>query len=199
MKAGIGGIIVGNIVTGIHSIFNNEMLRSLLSKFRYPIFFVFFILIIPQIRHSLLLPGFLVSLFGELIQLWSFASLEKNKTLAVKGPFMLIRNPMYIGRYFLLLGYLFLMGNIWVILAFSVLYYFYMANRVKREEKKLRLLFGVSYENYCRRVNRFMPSFKLSNRRSLLFYRWHLLLQNNGHLNLIAALSGYLVFYFLHI
>lgn len=190
---------MGNIVTGIHSIFNNEMLRSLLSKFRYPIFFVFFILIIPQIRHSLLLPGFLVSLFGELIQLWSFASLEKNKTLAVKGPFMLIRNPMYIGRYFLLLGYLFLMGNIWVILAFSVLYYFYMANRVKREEKKLRLLFGVSYENYCRRVNRFMPSFKLSNRRSLLFYRWHLLLQNNGHLNLIAALSGYLVFYFLHI
>jgi protein-S-isoprenylcysteine O-methyltransferase Ste14 len=189
------GVVVHDIVPRIHDIFNNEMLRSFLSKFRYPMFIAFFILLIPQIRPSLLLPGFLMSLFGELIQIWSLASLEKNRKLAVKGPYMLTRNPMYIGRFFLILGGIILIGNIWVILGFIIIYYFYAVNRVKREERRLRLLFGEQYEDYCRKLNRFMPSLKLSNRRTLWSFKWGLLLQNNGHKNLMAVLSGYLVLY----
>ena len=187
--------MVDKIVYRIHDIFNNEMLRSFLSRFRYPIFIAFFILLIPQIRPSLLLPGFIMSLFGELIQLLSFASLDKNKSLAVKGPYLLTRNPMYIGRLFLILGGVILVGNIWVILGFIIFYYFYVINRVKREERRLGLLFGEQYEHYCREVNRFMPSLKLSNRRTLWFFKWDLLLQNNGHKSLIAVLSGYLILY----
>ena len=185
-----------SIVPRIHGIFNNEILRSFLSKFRYPIFIIaFFILLIPQIRPSLLLPGFLMSLFGELIQILSFASLDKNKTLALKGLYLLTRNPMYIGRFFLILGGLILIGNIWVITGFIIIFYFYAVNRVKREERRLGLLFGEQYEDYCREVNRFMPSLKLSNLRTLWSFKWGLLLQNNGHKNLMAVLSGYLVLY----
>jgi hypothetical protein len=158
-------------------------------------FIAFFIFLIPQIRPSLLLPGFLMSLFGELIQLWSLASLEKNRTLAAKGPYMLTRNPMYIGRFFLILGGIILIGNIWVILGFIIVYYFYALNRVKREERRLGLLFGEQYEDYCRELNRFMPSLKLSSQRTLWFFKWDLFLQNNGHKNLIAVLLGYLVLY----
>jgi len=188
--------MLDNIVNRTHEIFNNKVLRSALLKLRYPIFLVFFIILIPQIKSSWFFVGLVMSLFGELIQLWCFASLEKNRTLAVKGLYMLMRNPMYIGRFFLLLGYLLLTGNVWVILVFVVLYYFYMVNRVKREERKLRILFGQAYENYCLNVNRFVPSFKRVDWKLLWFFRWNILLQNNGHWNLIAVLISFAVFYF---
>jgi uncharacterized protein YggT (Ycf19 family) len=188
--------MLANVVNRIHEIFNNKTLRSVLLRLRYPIFLVFFIILIPQVKPPCFLPGFIVSLFGELIQLWCFASLDKNKTLAIQGPYRLTRNPMYIGRFFLLLGCLLLTGNIWIILVFVVVYYFYMVNRVKREERKLRVLFGETYEQYCRDVNRFVPSFKGVDWRSLPFFKWNLLLENNGHWNLTAVLVCYIVFYF---
>jgi protein-S-isoprenylcysteine O-methyltransferase Ste14 len=189
------GSMLDNIVGRTHEIFNNKMLRSVLLKLRYPIFLVAAVILITQIEPSWFLPGLIVCLFGEFIQLWCFASLDKNKTLAIKGPYMLTRNPMYIGRFFLLLGCLLLAGNIWVILVFTVLYYFYMVNRVKREEKKLRVVFGEAYGDYCEDVNRFVPSFKGTDWRSLWFFKWHLLLKNNGHWNLLAVLISLLVFY----
>ena len=51
------------------------------------------------------LAAFLVSMFGELIQLWAFASLIKNKELAVRGPYVVTRNPMYLGRFFVITSY----------------------------------------------------------------------------------------------
>ena len=188
--------MLDNVVNRTHEIFNNERLRSVLLKVRYPIFLVLFILFIPQIKPSWFLLGLIMSLFGELIQLWCFASLDKNKTLAIKGPYLLTRNPMYIGRFFLILGGLLLAGSIWVMLVFIIAYYFYMVNRVRREEAKLQVVFGEAYEDYCREVNRFVPSFKGIDWRSLLFFKWNLLLENNGHWNLLAVLACYIVFYF---
>ena len=180
--------MLDNVVNRIHEIFNNKTLRSVLLKLRIPIFLVFFIILISQIKPAWFLPGFIISLFGELIQLWCFASLDKNKTLAAKGLYMLMRNPMYIGRFFLLLGCL--------LLFYIVFYYFYMVNRVKREERKLREVFGQVYEDYCRDVNRFVPSLRRVDLKSLWFFRWNILVQNNGHWNLIAVLICYIVFYF---
>ena len=184
-----------NLVSRIHGIFNNERLRSVLTKLRFPIFVIFFIVLIPRIKPSLFLPGLLVTLFGTVIQSWSFASLNKNTTLAIQGPYVLTRNPMYIGRFFLLLGCLLLTGNILVIFIFTLLYYFYMVNRVKREERQLHILFKEAYENYCRRVNRFLPSFKLIGHRRLWVFRWNLFLKNHGPLNVMTVLSCYVMFY----
>ena len=188
--------MLDNVVNRTHEIFNNAILRGVLLKLRYPIALVLFVLFIPQIKASWFFLGFAISLFGELIQLWCFASLDKNKTLAVKGPYILTRNPMYIGRFFLILGVLLLAGSIWVMLGFVLSYYFYMVNRVRREEAKLRAVFGEAYEGYCRDVNRFVPSFKGVDWKALLFFKWNLLLENNGHWNLLAMLVGYIVFYF---
>lgn len=184
------------ILETIDQVYNHPTLRSVLTKLRYLIFIILFLLFIPRVKPDLFLPGFLVSLFGELIQLWSFASLDKNRTLAIKGPYGVTRNPMYLGRFFLLLGCLLLMGNLWILLVFAVLYYFYMVNRVKREESSLQLQFGETYATYSREVNRFVPSLKGLDRRSLLFFKVRLLFQNHGHWNLLAVLACYALFYF---
>jgi len=188
--------MVNNAMDRIHEIFNSKRLRYVLLKLRYPIFLIAIIILILNIKPAWFLVGFIVALFGELIQLWCFASLDKNRMLAVKGPYMLMRNPMYIGRFFLLFGVLLLAGNGWIIFIFIVVYYFYMVNRVKREEAKLQPLFGESYRKYCKKVHRFVPSLKEVDWESLCFFRWNLLLKNNGHWNFIAMLVCFFIFYF---
>ena len=175
--------------------FNHEGIRAFLINFRYPISFAFLIIIIPHIKLDLLLPSFLISLFGELIQIWSFASLDKNKTLATKGPYCLIRNPIYIGRFFLLLGGMILIINVWIIPSFILFYYFYLINRVQREETNLNRLFGEEFRSYCSKVNRFFPSFKKVHLKPLLFFNWKFFLKNNAHWNLLIVTAIYLLFY----
>lgn len=188
--------MINTVMDRIHEIFNNKRLRYVLLKSRYPIFLIAVIILIRNINPAWFAVGCIVAFFGEFIQLWCFASLDKNKMLAVKGPYMLMRNPMYIGRFFLLLGVLLLVGNGWILFIFTVVYYFYMVNRVKREEAKLEPLFGESYQKYCQKVNRFVPSLKGVDWGSLFFFRWNLLLKNNGHWNFIAVLVCFFIFYF---
>ncbi|MGD9106403.1 MAG: methyltransferase [Desulfobacterales bacterium] len=187
--------MVDNVVKRIHEIFNNKTIRYVLLKLRYPIFLIAVIILILNINPAWFAVGCIVAFFGELIQLWCFASLDKNKMLAVKGPYVLMRNPMYIGRFFLLLGVLLLLGNGWILFMFTVVYYFYMVNRVKREEAKLQPLFGEPYKRYCQKVNRFVPSLRAVDWESLWFFRWNLLFQNNGHWNFLSMLVCFFIFY----
>jgi hypothetical protein len=177
----------------IHRLFNHPGIRSFLRKFRVPLALAAGILLILRIKPEWFLPGLAVSLLGELIQLWCFASLHKKKELAANGPYALVRNPMYLGRYFLILGALLLAGRPWLPVVYTVLYYFYMSNRVKREEETLRGIFGREYEEYCSEVSRFVPSLRPFRGNPVMTFRWELLLRNNGHWNFLAMAGFYLV------
>jgi protein-S-isoprenylcysteine O-methyltransferase Ste14 len=184
-----------SILSKVHSLFNNKALRSFLLKFRIPICLVIIALALPRLDASLLIPAFLISLFGELIQVWSFASLDKNANIASRGPYTLVRNPMYLGRFFLILGAIILLHS-WIITSiYVVVYYFYMFNRVKREEKKLQEIFGEDYRVYCSSVNRFLPSIFRTDWKSVPFFRWKLFFQNHAHWNLLSMLLLYFLFY----
>lgn len=137
--------------------------------------------------------AFGISMLGEAIQLWCFASLDKNSTLAFRGPYAFVRNPMYLGRYFIVLG-LILLAARWqipLIIAFTVLYWFYMANRVKREEALLLEVFGKSYEDYCAEVRAFLPRLTPCSNSTAAFWSNRLFRQNRGPANLVGTLIAY--------
>jgi hypothetical protein len=105
------------VLDAVHRLFNNPALRKLLVKSRVLLGALVVAAIVWKMDPHWLLPGFLVSMFGEAIQLWCFASLDKGRTLAFNGPYALVRNPMYLGRYFILLGGIMLLGNWWLLAA----------------------------------------------------------------------------------
>lgn len=179
----------------IHSVFNSPVLRKIFLKIRYVLAFALIVALLLTMRPELLLTAFIVSMFGEAIQLWSFASLVKNEELAARGPYVMVRNPMYLGRYFLVLGLIILLGNPYIIVAYTVFYYFYMVNRVKREEKHLKQVLGTPYENYCHVTNPFLPSLGRLLRPEVRFFSWAVMLSNNGHWNLLSVLSSYGILY----
>ncbi|MCR4346365.1 MAG: hypothetical protein NUV55_04030 [Sulfuricaulis sp.] len=191
------------MLDAIHGFFNHPLARKIFLKLRYVLFLGVLALLALNADVSRLLPAFLISLFGEAIQLWSFASLVKNEQLTARGPYVLVRNPMYLGRFFLILGIVLLLGDnyIYITPAYVVFYYFYMVNRVGREEKRLAGLLGQPYRDYCARVNRFLPAFGRLFDPAVRFFNWNVLYRNNGHWNLLAmllfygVLAGYLIYF----
>jgi len=80
-------------------IFQHPGLRRFLVRMRAPIVVVVLLLLAPFVQREWLAAGFAVSMLGEAIQIWCFASLDKNATLTVRGPYTMVRNPMYLGRF----------------------------------------------------------------------------------------------------
>jgi len=185
----------------IHGIFNHPVARKIFLKLRYLLALAVLVLLSFKAKIALLPAAFLVSLFGELIQLWSFASLVKNEQLTARGPYVMVRNPMYLGRFFLILGIVLLFGNPYVTGAYVIFYYLYMVNRVGREEKRLMEFLGQPYRDYSARVNRFVPSFGRLSDPAVRFFNWSVLFRNNGHWNFLAmlvfygVLAGYLIYF----
>lgn len=80
----------------------------------------------------------------------------ENKKLVVRGPFALTRNPMYLGLVLVSLGIAFCAGSL-PLLAVPVLV-FATANwvHIPFEEEKMRRQFGAAYDDYTRRVPRWL-------------------------------------------
>jgi protein-S-isoprenylcysteine O-methyltransferase Ste14 len=73
------------------------------------------------------------------------------------GPYRWVRNPMYIGGWLMLAGYAFLLRSP-AALAFSGVFLAWWHLFVRfYEEPTLRRKFGAEYEEYCRRVHRWLP------------------------------------------
>ncbi len=73
------------------------------------------------------------------------------------GPYGLLRNPMYLGRFFVGLGFVLFTQRWYLVAAYVVTFALYAQVRVLGEEARLRTLFGEEYLAYCRAVNRWFP------------------------------------------
>ena len=113
-----------SLVKRINQLFNDRDIRKKLLKLRIPIALALFIFLLPLLKADFFLPGLIVSIFGEVVQLWCFATIHTKKILTTTGPYMFVRNPMYLGRFFLIFGILMMTGNALILLFYAVVYYF---------------------------------------------------------------------------
>ncbi len=179
----------------INELFNNRKARKFFLKIRLPLFAVFLLLLVFLVKPRWFVPGLIVSVLGEILQVWCFSTIKTKKEVTRSGPYMFVRNPMYIGRFFLIFGMLLMTGSIWLLAGFAVLYYFYMTNRVKREEETLSRIFGSEYEKYCMEVNRYIPTFRSFAPEKLAYLSSESFIKNHAHLNIIAVILAYSVLY----
>jgi len=93
------------------------------------------------------------------------APFDPPRNLVVRGPYRVIRNPMYLGATVLLLGaalYYESLALAAYALAFIVASHAFV---IWYEEPTLRRLFGDEYEGYANKVNRWMPKSRISSAR----------------------------------
>ena len=123
----------------------------------------------PQVETGYLAYiAFPLWLIGGVILLWSFwnflvegrgtpAPIDPPKELVAVGFYRYVRNPMYFGVLLILIGHFLWFGFWWLLvytlLAFIVVHLFVTLY----EEPTLKKKFGTAYENYLKRVPRWMP------------------------------------------
>lgn len=116
-----------------------------------------------------LLIGLVVTISGQLIRgatigLAYIVRGGKDKkvyaeNLVTEGIFNHCRNPLYVGNVLMLVGVGILSNSLIYVLLFIPLFLFIYQSIILAEENFLRKKFGVSFDNYCDRVNRWLINF----------------------------------------
>jgi protein-S-isoprenylcysteine O-methyltransferase Ste14 len=179
----------------VNALFNDPTLRRALLRVRLPLGLLAVATLLVFVDPAWFWTGVGVSAVGALFQLWCFSCIKTHQELAVNGPYAFIRNPMYLARLLLLGGALLLTGSLVLVLAFAALYYLYMVNRVRREEARLREIFGEPYAEYCAAVPRFVPRFRRYPAGSVWFFRLEFFRRQHGLQNALGVLTFYLACY----
>lgn len=108
---------------------------------------------------SLILGGLCV-LLGEGIRVWAGGHLNRNKEITMSGPYAYVRDPLYLGRFFLLVGFCVMAwGYNWItlILGLSVFFLNYMPRKHRKETARLENLFGEAYVKYASHTRSLIP------------------------------------------
>jgi protein-S-isoprenylcysteine O-methyltransferase Ste14 len=89
---------------------------------------------------------------------WTYqARVLKDHDLITQGPYSLVRNPIYLGMFGMILGTGLVFSRWW--LALIAIVFFLVGNqiRIRAEEKLLRESFGAKFDEYAARVPAFIP------------------------------------------
>lgn len=145
------------------------------------------------IPYYLKIGSVFVGLLGLYIRVLAVGNSHKNtsgrntgegqvaENLNTTGIYSIMRNPLYLGNYFMWLAAAMLTGNIWFLLVFSLVFWIYYERIVYTEENFLRDKFGDSYLNWANKTPIFLPkSFK--TKKPLLPFSWKKVLkqEKNG-------------------
>jgi protein-S-isoprenylcysteine O-methyltransferase Ste14 len=114
--------------------------------------------------------GLALVVIGTLIRVWAAGHLTRDQKLTTSGPYQYSRNPFYLGRFLLIIGFALMSGlsnnfsdarnvAVWVIFMAALLIFFvyYMPRKEAREGGRLAKLFGPDYEMWKANVPSLFP------------------------------------------
>ena len=113
---------------------------------------------------TLFAAGMGIMLLGQMIRVLASAAIVKSRTLTVTGPYAAVRNPLYLGTAFMVLGLLTALSNpqtplrtvlVWLVTAVSFTLIYRV--QIKAEEEFLLGEYGVQFSDYMKRVNAILP------------------------------------------
>lgn len=133
-----------------------------------PIPFVIAIMVFAKADQQSLLVGSLLMVLGEIVRVIGVSyigGVSRTKTystgqkLITGGPFSHVRNPLYIGNFFLSVGIVVLSNvHLYFTLGFILMFMVQYIPIVNWEENNLRNVFGKEFDDYTAKVPRWFPS-----------------------------------------
>ena len=122
----------------------------------------------------------LVNFFGIFIRAITIGFTPKNTSgrnthaqvadvLNTSGIYAHVRHPLYLGNYFMWLGFLLYVGNFWFVMVVSLIYWLYYERIMLAEEEFLRRKFKNTYEKWAKNVPAFIPKFQKWKSANLSF------------------------------
>lgn len=120
----------------------------------------------PFLGELLVSLGIALIFLGALLMIWPQYIFRKYHTTTVPtetattfvnwGPYRFSRNPMYLGLFLFFAGLSLSFALLWSIVCLVVVVVYVNSKIIPIEEKQLAKNFGKAYEDYCRKVKRWI-------------------------------------------
>jgi len=107
---------------------------------------------------------------GALVRIWATLWIggRKKQTIVNDGPYRVCRNPLYLGTFAMVLGVALFLKSVVFAVAVVFVWFLYAWFVVPAEERYMRGRFAGAYDDYCRRVPRWLPELSLLRRDEIL-------------------------------
>jgi protein-S-isoprenylcysteine O-methyltransferase Ste14 len=142
----------------------------------------------------------LVSLFGLGIRAWTVGHTPRGTsgrntksqvadTLNTTGIYSIVRNPLYLGNFFIGLGLALFAHVWWLVLIYTLAFWLYYERIIYAEETFLRSKFGDEFDAWAARTPAFVPRFRNCKKSTLSFSLRNVLRREyNGFFAIIIGL-----------
>jgi protein-S-isoprenylcysteine O-methyltransferase Ste14 len=131
--------------------------------------------------------GLAVAAVGLLIRAWASGHIQKEKKLAISGPYRHTRNPLYLGNFVLGIGIAAATNSMWGAALFFLYFGLFYPPVIIEERERMRRLFPAAYANYTRRVPLFFPRLRPSPGEDERRFRWALYRKNREQRALLGT------------
>jgi protein-S-isoprenylcysteine O-methyltransferase Ste14 len=135
--------------------------------------------------------GIVLVVLGQAIRVWAAGHLYKNERVVTSGPYAYVKNPLYLGTFFIMVGFCAMASNV-VLLGVGLVVFvvYYAPFKQRRESDRLRERFGEAWDRYDRAVPGYLPRLTPYSEREAKPWQWSAFIRNDEHGTVMAVLLG---------
>jgi protein-S-isoprenylcysteine O-methyltransferase Ste14 len=101
--------------------------------------------------------GLALAVVGQVFRIYAAGYIFKNKQLASTGPYALVRHPLYLGNFIILIGFTIASANLYVAAGVAVFFLVWYPAAIVYEDSKLENIFGDEWREWSKNIRAITP------------------------------------------
>jgi len=106
---------------------------------------------------TLVIIGLTMAVFGQVFRIYAAGFIHKNKQLASTGAYALVRHPLYLGNFLILIGFALAANNIYVWIGVVVFFLIWYPAAISYEDSKLESIFEDEWRAWSKNIRAIIP------------------------------------------
>jgi protein-S-isoprenylcysteine O-methyltransferase Ste14 len=106
---------------------------------------------------TLVIIGLAMAAFGQIFRIYAAGFIHKNKRLASTGPYALVRHPLYLGNFLILIGFALAANNLYVWIGVALFFMIWYPAAIAYEDSKLESIFEDEWRAWSKDIRAIIP------------------------------------------
>ena len=101
--------------------------------------------------------GLAMAFVGQVFRIYAAGFIFKNKQLASNGPYALVRHPLYLGNFLILIGFTLACANLYVVAVVILFFLIWYPAAIAYEDSKLERIFEDEWRAWSKNIRAIIP------------------------------------------